>query len=99
MTININPKDFGHDGRCDGHLETSHCGAEAVAVMLSASQPAQWNTGAPAASIAFLCAEHLTDEPVAQREHAEHNAQRVLALHEVWAALLDSYPEPVYLAP
>ncbi|MER7363598.1 hypothetical protein [Nonomuraea wenchangensis] len=99
MTLTIAPKDLGHDGRCDGSLEHAYCGADAVAVKLSATQPDGWSSGAPAASIAFLCDEHLADEPLAELEHAEHNGRNAQAHHDVWQALLENYPQPVYLTP
>ena len=101
MTITINPADFSHDGYCDNDGEqAAPCDQKAVVVMLSANPPDCWSAGAPAASVAFLCAEHLTNEPVAQLEHAEHNARGAEGpSHEIWAALLDNYPQPIYLAP
>ncbi|MFF0860919.1 hypothetical protein ACFYUV_04100 [Nonomuraea sp. NPDC003560] len=99
MAITTNLKDLGHDGSCDGHLERAYCGADAVAAALSATQPDGWATGAPAASIAFLCAEHLADEPLAELEHAEHNARAAEGpSRDLWQALLDTYPQPIYLA-
>lgn len=100
MTATINPKAFSHDGYCDNDSEhDTPCDQEAVAALLSATPPACWSPGAPAASVAFLCAGHLDIEPIAQREHAEHNARGAEGpSRELWAALLDSYPKPIHFA-
>jgi hypothetical protein len=99
MTMTINFRELGHDGSCDGEIQDAYCGADAVAVMLSATQPDGWSPGAPAASIAVMCHQHLADEPVAQLEHAEHNARDAEGpSRELWAALLGCYPKPIYLA-
>ncbi|KAB8196233.1 hypothetical protein FH608_005505 [Nonomuraea phyllanthi] len=101
MTITINPRELSHDGSCDNDSPHGHpCGRDAIAAVLSATQPECWSDGAPPASVAFLCADHLTTEPIAQREHAEHNARGAEGPSlELWAALLDNYPQPIYLAP
>ncbi|MCC5580610.1 hypothetical protein IMZ11_33830 [Microtetraspora sp. AC03309] len=101
MTITINPKDFGHDGQCDNEGDFSpDCDRPAVAAVLSATPPDMWTLGAPAASIAFLCADHLDAEPIAHREHAEHNARGAEGgSRRIWQALLDSYPNPIPLIP
>lgn len=100
MTMTINFRELGHDGTCDGEIQDAYCGADAVAVTLSATPPDAWSIGAPAASVAFLCAGHLAAEPVAQREHAEHNASDAEGRsRDLWAALLDNYPQPIHFAP
>ncbi|GII89648.1 hypothetical protein Ssi03_76380 [Sphaerisporangium siamense] len=103
MTTTINPKDYRHGGRCDHEGEHSFdCDELAVAAVISATVPDTWADGAPAASVAFMCSEHLAGEPIAQREHAEHNAQQVPhddPSRALWGVLLAGYPNPIPVAP
>ena len=91
----------GHDGRCDSE---NGCQNAATHVVLAASKPecvcgmCPWDS-APAASLGFLCIGHTATEPIAQREHAEHNAALSRGpLREVWDILLAAYPSPVPLS-
>ncbi|MFG1826738.1 hypothetical protein ACGFIJ_30020 [Microbispora bryophytorum] len=105
MTTKINPKDLGHDGRCDHEENGSpNCDRQAVAAVLSATTPDMWAPRAAAAAIAFLCAGHLDAEPIAHLEHAERNAKAIRAegapstTRDAWDALLANYPAPIPLS-
>lgn len=98
--LDFDPRQVGHDGRCD---HDGSCNRAATKAVLSAVAPecacggCGWD-GAPAAAVAFVCDAHVAAEPVAMREHAEHNASGMTGVAAVlWRALLDSYPEPVTL--
>jgi hypothetical protein len=96
--IKIRPQDLGHDGRCD---HDAGCSRQATVVLLSASAPACScgrcdRDAEPPACLAFCCDEHATAEPVALREHAEHQAHdRTGTARHVWDQLLATYPEPL----
>ncbi|MFI6732094.1 hypothetical protein ACIBI9_04105 [Nonomuraea sp. NPDC050451] len=101
MSIDVRPARLGSDGRCD--FETgpdAYCLAPAAHVKLTGTRPHSWASFAPPAALAFLCDEHVDAEPLAEREHAEHNAAQVPDDYgcEVWAALLQAYPEPLPIA-
>lgn len=86
-------ENFGEDGRCD---HDGGCRAIATMAVLSAVAPVLWE-GAVAACVAYLCADHVADEPIAARVDAERNMQdiEIPTAREVWARLLAFYPDPV----
>lgn len=99
-SLSVDLADIGHDGRCD---HDAGCQNGATHVVLSANRPecvcgmCPWDS-APPASLGFFCIGHAAAEPIAQREHAEHNAQLSQGpLREMWEALLVEYPTPIPL--
>lgn len=92
----VRPQDVGSDGYCD---HDGGCRARATKVVVSGGSPEMWDGGAPAC-LAFLCDAHVNAEPIAQREHVEHNAQGIAhpAAHQLWNRLLEHYPTPLTLA-
>lgn len=95
----VRPEELGHDGRCDSDLG---CKETATFAVISASSPpcaCGGCGGDTPASLAFLCRNHTADEPIAQKEAAEHNASiRDGYPREVWDRLLTRYPQPVPIA-
>lgn len=93
---------LGHDGRCD---HDGGCTAEATTVMLSAAH-ADCACGGFAcdttpASLAFLCAAHVNEEPIAERVDAKARFADVPSdhpAHVVWETLLDQWPAALRLA-
>jgi hypothetical protein len=97
--MTINPRQLGHDGRCD-----DDCPQPATSAVLYATTPecgcgiCPWDTGPPAA-LGFLCQQHAQTAPIATLSDAQHNAALVddPDVADVWHALLDAYPTPIPL--
>jgi hypothetical protein len=101
-TIDFDPRVTGHDGLCD---HDGGCSRTATSAVLSAAAPPCWcGSAGPcacdhggAASLAFLCDGHAADEPVALREHAEHQGRGRGPAQPAWDALLAAWPAPLVL--
>lgn len=100
-TIAMRPADLGHDGKCD---HDGGCTAPATLVMLSAAKPdcacGTCGKDRPSASLAFLCAEHIAAEQIADLQVAERLAADYMdgPAGSAWCTLLRRYPQPAALS-
>lgn len=87
----------GHAGKCDYEIGCggSFCDQPVQYVILSATQPDGPYPLGPVASLAFVCGDHVDAEPLAQLEHAEQRAKVVGGNEDIWAALIERYPQPL----